>query len=60
MTISSKNLSFVYLHKRQYVEASVYPYFTMLGQSIGSIVLGREYRYILGGTTRYSTKVYYT
>jgi len=42
MNISSKNLEFVYLHKRRYVEAVRYPYFTILGQSIGSLVLGVE------------------
>jgi alpha-1,2-mannosyltransferase len=42
MTISSGKVKFVYLHKRRYVEASMYPYFTMLGQSIGSVILGIE------------------
>ena len=42
MNISSKNLEFVYLHKRRYVEAVRYPYFTILGQSIGSLVLGTK------------------
>jgi len=37
-----KNLEFVYLHKRSYVEAKMYPYFTMLGQSLGSLILGIE------------------
>ncbi|XP_025204593.1 GDP-Man:Man(3)GlcNAc(2)-PP-Dol alpha-1,2-mannosyltransferase [Melanaphis sacchari] len=36
------NLEFVYLHKRKWVEAENYPYFTLLGQSLGSIVLGFE------------------
>jgi len=36
------NLQFVYLHKRKWVEANNYPYFTLLGQSLGSIVLGLE------------------
>lgn len=36
------NLEFIYLHRRRWVEAENYPYFTLLGQSIGSIVLGVE------------------
>ncbi|KZC08728.1 GDP-Man:Man(3)GlcNAc(2)-PP-Dol alpha-1,2-mannosyltransferase [Dufourea novaeangliae] len=35
-------LEFVYLHKRKWVEASMYPYFTLLGQSLGSVYLGIE------------------
>jgi len=42
MNISDNNLSFVYLHKRRFVEAQYYPHFTMLGQSLGSLVLGVE------------------
>ena len=42
MNISDRNLSFVYLHKRRFVEAQYYPHFTMLGQSLGSLVLGVE------------------
>jgi len=42
MQIPNTNLEFVYLHKRRYVEAQYYPHFTMLGQSLGSIVLGVE------------------
>lgn len=33
---------FVFLKKRQWVEASPYPFFTLLGQSIGSMLLGWE------------------
>lgn len=36
------NLEFIYLHRRKWVEAENYPYFTLLGQSLGSIVLGIE------------------
>lgn len=36
------NLEFIYLHRRRWVEADNYPCFTLLGQSIGSIVLGIE------------------
>lgn len=36
------DIHFVYLHRRLWVEASRYPYFTLLGQSFGSIVLGFE------------------
>jgi alpha-1,2-mannosyltransferase len=41
MSISSEKLRFVYLHQRKYVEAAMYPYFTMLGQSLGSLILGQ-------------------
>lgn len=37
-----RNIEFVYLHRRKWVEASMYPYFTLLGQSLGSILLGIE------------------
>lgn len=37
-----RNVDFVYLHNRAWVEADRYPYFTLLGQSLGSIVLGME------------------
>ena len=37
-----ENVSFVYLHRRKWVEAYMYPYFTLLGQSLGSIWLGIE------------------
>lgn len=37
-----ETIDFVYLHKRYWVEASRYPHFTLLGQSIGSIVLAFE------------------
>ena len=33
---------FVYLHHRNWVEAAAFPYFTLLGQSLGSVVLGME------------------
>lgn len=36
------NIEFIYLHKRKWVEAYMYPYFTLLGQSLGSIWLGIE------------------
>ncbi|GLV37054.1 ALG11 alpha-12-mannosyltransferase [Carabus blaptoides fortunei] len=35
-------LKFVYLHRRKWVEADMYPYFTLLGQSLGSVYLGFE------------------
>lgn len=40
--ILPNNLEFIYLHRRRWVEAENYPYFTLLGQSLGSIVLGME------------------
>ena len=33
---------FVFLQRRMWVEASRYPFFTLLGQSLGSLVLGWE------------------
>lgn len=33
---------FVYLHHRKWVEANTFPHFTLLGQSLGSLVLGIE------------------
>ncbi|KAG8452792.1 hypothetical protein GDO86_004546 [Hymenochirus boettgeri] len=35
-------VKFIFLEKRGLVEASLYPHFTLLGQSLGSIVLGWE------------------
>lgn len=35
-------VSFIFLTKRRWVEAHVWPYFTLLGQSIGSMLLGFE------------------
>jgi alpha-1,2-mannosyltransferase len=35
-------VEFVYLHRRKFVEEGSYPYFTLLGQSLGSIYLGLE------------------
>nr|XP_012154203.1 PREDICTED: GDP-Man:Man(3)GlcNAc(2)-PP-Dol alpha-1,2-mannosyltransferase isoform X2 [Megachile rotundata] len=32
-------IEFVYLHRRKWIEATMYPYFTILGQSLGSIWL---------------------
>lgn len=40
--VDPKRLEFVFLNKRKWVEAEKYPIFTLLGQSIGSIVLGFE------------------
>ena len=38
----SEKLEFIYLHRRKWVEADMYPRFTLLGQSLGSIWLGLE------------------
>ena len=35
-------VEFVYLHKRPWLEPKRYPYFTLLGQSLGSIIVGIE------------------
>ena len=36
-------IKLVYLHKRKWVEAEMYPRFTLLGQSLGSIFLGKRH-----------------
>ncbi|XP_018324805.1 GDP-Man:Man(3)GlcNAc(2)-PP-Dol alpha-1,2-mannosyltransferase [Agrilus planipennis] len=38
----SKNIRFIYVHRRKWIEAHMYPYFTLLGQSLGSVYLGFE------------------
>ncbi|TDG39102.1 hypothetical protein AWZ03_014477 [Drosophila navojoa] len=40
--LEAEQITFVYLKQRQWVEARKYPHFTLLGQSLGSIVLGLE------------------
>ena len=35
-------VKFIFLEKRHWVEAEMWPYFTLLGQSIGSMLLGLE------------------
>lgn len=40
--LDGKRIEFVYLHRRKWVEASMYPHFTLMGQSVGSIYLGFE------------------
>lgn len=35
-------IEFIYLHKRKWVEADMYPRFTLLAQSMGSMWLGFE------------------
>ncbi|XP_059622771.1 GDP-Man:Man(3)GlcNAc(2)-PP-Dol alpha-1,2-mannosyltransferase [Phlebotomus argentipes] len=42
VSIQEKDVQFVYLHRRKWVEAVKYPYFTLLGQSLGSVWLGLE------------------
>jgi hypothetical protein len=37
-----KNVKFVYLTRRKWVEGAQYPYFTLLGQALGSIYLAFE------------------
>ncbi len=36
------NIRFVYLKNRSWVEADKYPSFTLIGQSLGSMLLGLE------------------
>lgn len=40
--LNKNDVKFVYLTKRRWLEAERYPYFTLLGQSLGSIYLGFE------------------
>ncbi|GAM21874.1 hypothetical protein SAMD00019534_050490 [Acytostelium subglobosum LB1] len=40
--LNRDNLEFVRLHQRRFVEASMYPRFTLVGQSLGSMLLGWE------------------
>lgn len=40
--VSESDVQFVFLRCRGWVVAERYPYFTMLGQSLGSMVLGME------------------
>ena len=40
--IQTETLEFVYLHRRKWVEADMWPRFTLLGQSLGSIFLALE------------------
>ncbi|CAH0548715.1 unnamed protein product [Brassicogethes aeneus] len=43
LNVKVKNtVKFVYLKKRRWVEGDMYPYFTLLGQAIGSMFLGFE------------------
>lgn len=42
ISLDKDSITFVYLKCRHWVEAKRYPYFTLLGQSIGSIILGLE------------------
>lgn len=40
--VDERNIDFVFLRKRYWVEAERYPYFTLLLQSLGSMVMGME------------------
>ncbi|XP_036670678.3 GDP-Man:Man(3)GlcNAc(2)-PP-Dol alpha-1,2-mannosyltransferase [Drosophila suzukii] len=42
IAVDSDNVKFVFLKQRHWIEAKNYPHFTLLGQSIGSMVLGLE------------------
>lgn len=42
IAVDSKRVQFVFLNQRRWVEASRYPHFTLLLQSIGSVVLAIE------------------
>lgn len=53
-----KNIKFIYLHRRKMVESSMYPYFTLLGQAIGSIFLGYEALLHLNPGKVYNTSIF--
>ncbi|XP_022222868.1 GDP-Man:Man(3)GlcNAc(2)-PP-Dol alpha-1,2-mannosyltransferase [Drosophila obscura] len=40
--IDSDNVEFVFLKQRSWIESKTYPHFTLLGQSLGSMLLGLE------------------
>jgi len=42
ITLDSKSVHFVFLKGRRWVDAATWPHFTMLGQSLGSVLLGWE------------------
>lgn len=42
ITLQPHSLHFVFLSRRHFVLATTYPYFTLLGQSLGSLVLAYE------------------
>lgn len=42
ITLQEQSLIFLYLSRRRFVLASSYPHFTLLGQSLGSVVLVHE------------------
>lgn len=42
VVLNPENVEFVFLNRRKWVEAEKYPYFTLLGQSLGSVILGLE------------------
>ncbi|KAH8314805.1 hypothetical protein KR067_001283, partial [Drosophila pandora] len=42
IAIDNDNVRFVFLKQRHWIEAKKYPHFTLLGQSLGSMVLGLE------------------
>ena len=42
MQIYKPSITFIYLRSRFFVEAKYYKMFTLLGQSIGSMILGLE------------------
>ena len=43
--LSDTKVEFVYLHKRRWVEAKTFPRFTLIGQSLGSLILGTYLTY---------------
>jgi hypothetical protein len=46
MKDEENGVKFVYLYQRKWVEAQMYPRFTLLGQSLGSMYLGNSRIYL--------------
>lgn len=42
ISLEVEQITFVFLKQRHWIEATKYPHFTLLGQSLGSIILGLE------------------
>ena len=41
--LKDTKIEFVYLHQRRWVEARTFPRFTLIGQSLGSLILGKYF-----------------
>ena len=45
--LSEVKVEFVYLHQRMWVEARTFPRFTLIGQSMGSLILGKYFLIVM-------------